>query len=114
MILEWEAVSCTRKVPFELVRTGLSTSPILPVQRHFSCLNDQARTVCRQPVPARLRPGSLTRSPSRVQTLPVFDHQSLREFSCSPSVCCPGMIQTSGASERVKLTLTLREGNEPF
>jgi hypothetical protein len=35
------AVSCTRKVPFELVRTGLSTSPILPGQRHSSCLNDQ-------------------------------------------------------------------------
>src|SRR5207344_625532 len=48
MILGWRAVRYTRKVPFELVRTGLSPSPILPGQRHFSCLNDQAGTAARR------------------------------------------------------------------
>jgi hypothetical protein len=48
MIFGWRAVGCTRKVPFELVRTGLSTSPILPGQRHFSYLKDQGRAAARR------------------------------------------------------------------
>ena len=47
-ILRRRAVRCTRKVPFELERTGLSPSPILPGQRHFSCLNDQAGPTARR------------------------------------------------------------------
>ncbi len=54
MILRLPAVRCTRKVPFELVRTGLSPSPILPVQRHFSYLKDQAGTAARRKPEANL------------------------------------------------------------
>ena len=42
------AVSLHLESAFRTGRTGLSTSPILPAQRHFSCLNDQARAASRR------------------------------------------------------------------
>jgi hypothetical protein len=55
-ILQLHPVSYTRKVPLELAGTGLSLSPILPIQRHLSYLNDQLISKLPTSGPVRRKP----------------------------------------------------------